>query len=186
MSDVSISGTDRKTGKVTRLLSDYGFISADDAPDQDLYFKMSWFRESPPLKEGEAVAFDVKVYGTNRQAHHITRYPERTPGGTSQVRAKSRLPVTGHLFEWAYLGYLPNVLAELKGLALNERWEFQNAPRDPERPLPILFGYLFHTFQRLVLEHKVMVNEKASLAAFNTGLVDSRYETIHALFTPND
>ena len=43
---------DRKTGKVVRVLGDYGFISSDEIPDQDIYFKASWFRGSPPLKEG--------------------------------------------------------------------------------------------------------------------------------------
>jgi len=42
-----------------------------------------------------------------------------------------------------------------------------------------------HTFGRLVLESKIAVNEQASLAAFNTGLVDQRYEAIYALFSPN-
>ena len=84
---------------------DYGFVSADDAPDQDLYFKMSWFRGSSPLLVGEAVAFDVKIFGTNRQAHHIARYPESTPGSSSLVRAKSRVPTSAHLFDWAYFGF---------------------------------------------------------------------------------
>jgi hypothetical protein len=98
---------------------------------------------------------------------------------------RSRLPISQRVFDWAYLGYLPNTLAELKGLALYERWEFQSAPRNPDRPLPILRSYLMHTFGRLVLESKIAVNEQASLAAFNTGLVDQRYEAIYALFSPN-
>ncbi len=113
-----IPANSRKIGKVTRLLSDYGFISADDAPDQDLYFKVSWFRGSPPLAVGDSVAFEVKTYGANRQAHHITRYPEIAAEVRSTDRSSSRLPVSGHLFDWAYLGYLPNVLAELQGLEL--------------------------------------------------------------------
>ncbi|MBZ5569740.1 MAG: DUF3825 domain-containing protein [Acidobacteriia bacterium] len=80
----------------------------------------------------------------------------------------------------------PNILAELNGFALNERWEFKNAPRNPDHPLPILHSYIFHTFQRLVLESKILVNEEAGFAAFNTGLVDPRYEIIYALFSPND
>ena len=175
----------RKIGKVTRVLSDYGFISEDDAPDQDLYFKLSWFRGSPPLMVGEAVAFEPKAYGTNRQAHYVTRHPEPDQESAAKLSIGGG-PVVGHLYEWAYLGYVPNTLAELQGLALDERWEFKNTSRDPERPYPILFSYLFHTFQRLVLERKVVVNERASFAAFNTGLVDRRYETIYALFVPND
>ena len=135
---------------------------------------------------GEAVACEVKTYGDKQTASHITRYPEAPLASNSQAHSGSRSPVSGYLFDWAYLGYVPNVLAELRGLALEERWEFKNAPRDPDRPLPILHGYLLHTFQRLVLEGKVIVNERASLAAFNTGLVDRRYETIYALFASKD
>jgi hypothetical protein len=98
--------SDRKIGKVTRVLSDYGFISPDDDPDQDLYFKLSWFRGSPPLAAGESVALKVKTYGSNRQAHYISRYPEGT-AVKSLERSTSRVPVSGHLFDWAYLGYLP-------------------------------------------------------------------------------
>lgn len=185
MSDIRNPSPGRRIGKVTRVLADYGFVSADDAPDRDIYFKPSWFRGSPALAEGEAVAFEVKTYGDKQTATHITRYPEESLARSSQARS-GRSPLSGHLFDWAYLGYLPNVLAELRGLALDERWEFKDAPHDPDRPLPILRGYLLHTFQRLVLEGKVIVNEKASLAAFNTGLVDRRYETIYALFTSKD
>jgi cold shock CspA family protein len=59
---------DRKTGKVVRLLEEFGFISCDDLPGQDVYFKTSWFRGSPPLREGDAVTFSVKAFGERRQA----------------------------------------------------------------------------------------------------------------------
>ena len=36
------------------------------------------------------------------------------------------------------------------------------------------------------MEKKVMVNERARVAAINTGLVDPRYEAIYALLVPND
>lgn len=186
MSDISSAGVVRKVGKVTRVLGDYGFVSADDAPDHDIYFKTSWFRGSPSLTVGEAVVFDIKSYGDKQTANHILRYPETPVASDSEMRRVGRSPISGHLFDWAYLGYVPNVLAELRGLALEERWEFKNAPRDVDRPLPILHGYLIHTFRRLVLEGKVIVNERASLAAFNTGLVDRRYETIYALFAAKD
>jgi hypothetical protein len=94
-------------------------------------------------------------------------------------------PTTDFLLGWAYLGYLPKTLSELAEMALEERWEFKNTVPDPERPLPILFSYLLHTFGRLVLEEKVPISSDASFAAFNTGLVDPRYEPIYALLQPN-
>jgi len=178
--------TDRRTGKVVRLLHDYGFISVEGIP-QDIYFKPSWFRGSPPLREGETVSFELKVFGTDLTAYNLTRASgEGSTRGAPQGRGGSRLPVNDFLFDWAYLGYVPDVLRELAGLALQERWEFKNEPRSPERPLPILYSYLLHTFGRLVLERKVLVNEKASCAAFNTGLVDPLYEEIYAFFAAQD
>ncbi len=183
---------DRKTGKVTRVLRDYGFICCSDVADKDVYFKTSWFREHPALREGESVEFDLTQYSTpdgiNWEARNLTRPADNLrQRGMAQARPRSRAPITGHLLDWAYVGYVPNVLAELKGLTRGgERWEFKNTPHDPEHPLPILHSYLRHTFGRLVLEKKVLVNEEASLAAFNTGLVDRRYEKIYALFSPND
>lgn len=180
---------DRKSGTVARVLGDYGFIAFEEFPDQDLYFKASWFRGSPPLREGESVTFVLKTFGSNLQAHYIARATdpaaEHQPG-TQCAPALPSLPSSEWLFDWAYLGYMPNVLATLKGLALDERWEFKNTPPNSERPFPILHSYLLQTFGRLVNEGKVLVNENAGLATFNTGLVDPRYEPIHALFVPND
>lgn len=184
-----IPAGDRKTGKVVRVLGDYGFVACTDVPDQDLYFKNSWFRGNPPLQEGDVVSFTIKQFGTNSQAHYLSRSgDEASQPGPAQVKPRNRFPTTKRLFDWAYMGYLPNTLAELAGLVLpGERWEFQNAPRNPDRPSPILYSYLLHTFGRLVTEgNKVLVNEAASLAAFNTGLVDPRYEKIYALFVPNN
>ena len=178
---------DLKSGKVVRLLPSYGFISSEEIPDSEIYFKPSWFRGSRPLREGDVVTFQLKAFGTNLQAHYLTLAGEG--GGDTVARPGAppmRVPGDVQIFDWAYLGYLPNVLAELAALALDERWEFKHAPPNPERPLPILYSYLLHTFGRLVLERKVLVNEKPALAAFNTGLVDPRYEPIHALFRPND
>ena len=81
---------------------------------------------------------------------------------------------------------MPNTLNKLSDLALPERWEFKNTPHDPEHPFPILYSYLRHTFARLVLEEKVVISKNEQFAAFNTGLVDSRYETIFAVSHRNE
>jgi hypothetical protein len=182
--------SDRKTGKVTRVCRDYGFISCSDVPDKEVYFKSAWFRGSPPLRENDPVEGDLTSFPnndgtTNWIMRDLIRVGDVLP--ERGVRPRLRLPSNDRLFDWAYLGYLPNVLAELAGLALKgERWEFKDTPHNAERPLPILSSYLWHTFGRLVLEKKILVDEQAGLAAFNTGLVDQRYEKIYALFSPND
>src|SRR5262245_60847095 len=141
----------RKSGKVERLLGDYGFISCEEMPEQDLYFKSSWFRGSPPLREGERVTFLVKTFGTAAQAHYLEREDGASASTTSSAPPKraSLIPTTPWLTDWAYLGYLPNTLAELKGLALNEDWEFKTTPPNATYPFPILHSYLTHTFGRL-------------------------------------
>ncbi len=189
MTTVPPAAGDRKTGTVDRVLGDYGFFSSEEFPDQDLYFKASWFRGSPPLREGERVTFQLRVFGANLQAHLPARATDPAAEGdaaTQRVPARPSAPSSERLLEWAYLSYMPNVLSALKGLALDERWEFKNTPPNAERPFPILHSYLLQTFGRLALERKVLVNGTASIAAFNTGLVDPRYEPIHALFVPND
>lgn len=181
---------DRRTGKVSRVVRDYGFISCPDAGDKEVYFKTAWFRGNPPLRENDMVeGYLTNFHNPDGTINWIMRDLIRVGDDAPEraTRTRSRVPTGYHLLDWAYLGYLPNVLAELAGLALKgDRWEFKNTPRNPERPFPILHSYLMHTFGRLVLEKKVVVNEQASLAAFNTGLVDRRYEQIYALFSPND
>ena len=170
---------ERHAGKVTRVLRDYGFISADDIPEPDVYFKPAWYRGSPPLCEGDRVTFLVIKYGEDLQAKELMREGDASQTGTGLQ------PHTDQLLNWAYLGYLPNVLGQLRAIALPERWDFKNQPPDPGRPFPILHSYLRHTFARLVLEDKVMVSSNEQFAAFNTGLVDPRYETIFAVFGRN-
>ena len=168
-------------GVVVKIGSAYGFIEVEGA-EENYYFKNSWFQGHPPLKRGEAVTFKSKIYNGNLQAHFLRRADE----GAEAPSDQALLPKDEHAFNWAYFGYMPNVLQELAGLALDEQWEFREGFRDPERPLPILHSYLRHTFGRLVLEKKILVDRDGAFAAFNTGLVDSRYENIYALFRRND
>ncbi len=176
--NVGREGANRLNGTVVQVIKDYGFVSCPEVPEQDLYFKSSWFRGSPPLREGEDVTFELKRFGTPAQAHYLLRVADSSVGTSDRMQApspKRSTPTKYLIFDWAYLGYLPNALSELSGLALPERWEFQNAARDPEHPVPILYSYLVHTFGRLVRERKVFVHSDATWAAFNTGLVDPRY-----------
>lgn len=170
----------RMTGKVTRVLAEYGFVVSDDLPQQDVYFRNSWFRGVPPLRVDDIVTFELIMASGNAQARGLQRT------GDTDARPLDRASVSNRLVDWAYLGYVPNTLSELAGIALPERWDFKNQSQDPDKPKPILYSYLTHTFGRLVLEKKVLINRDQTLAAFNTGLVDRRYEPIHALFVPND
>ncbi len=81
----------------------------------------------------------------------------------------------------------PQKLDELADLALEEKWYYGDKP-PVDRPYPILEKYLKHTYTKLKREKKVLVNKDKDghvFAAFNTGLVDKKYEYIYALFVPN-
>lgn len=78
---------EQETGTVVRILGEYGFISCKEVPGQ-LYFKTSWFRGQPPLREGDKVSFVVKQFGRNFQAHFIARLS----GGNAQPELESMKP----------------------------------------------------------------------------------------------
>ena len=98
------------------------------------------------------------------------------------------------LQEFAYLGYWETFLEELANLALPESWEFEDAGPcagsgpglQPERRRhPILKSYITSYFYRLKQEEKVCVAKDGSFAAFNSGLVNRRYDDIYLCFEPN-
>ncbi len=90
------------------------------------------------------------------------------------------------LTDWANISNARyGVLAEL---ALPERWYYGDSEElvDAKNKYPILKNYLIYTFMRLCHEGKVMLatdpQTGEEYAAFNTGLVDSKYEYIYAMF----
>lgn len=82
-----------------------------------------------------------------------------------------------HLACWCDMG--GEAIQRLAALALEEVWDFGG--RGAQRGgFPILDNYLRHTFYRLKLEQKILT--QGDYSAFNTGLVDRRYEPIFGLF----
>ena len=94
--------------------------------------------------------------------------------------------VIGHpgneLTRWAYLVHIPTMLGQLASMAQPEEWTL---PGGGDDGYGILMNYLKYTFVRLRREGKVLEDFTNGVAAFNTGLVDRRFESIHALFEPN-
>ncbi len=94
------------------------------------------------------------------------------------------------LFYWARI---PNLkIKELAEKALAEKWYYGTANAADAENYPILKNYLAYTFKRLVFEDKILYGDVADAghageeyAAFNTGLVDQKYEYIYALFKKN-
>lgn len=85
------------------------------------------------------------------------------------------------LFNWAFIHF--DRLKDLANLALPEKWYYGDDPG--QKPFDILYNYLAYTFKRLCLEEKIVISKDQQFAAFNTGLVDQKYEYIYCLFTPN-
>jgi hypothetical protein len=79
---------------------------------------------------------------------------------------------------------LPQKYEELAKLALPEKWYFGSKPNAGYQ-YELLENYLNYTFIRLVHEDKIKVSSQGTLATFNTGLVDGRYEQIFALLELN-
>ncbi len=112
-------------------------------------------------------------------------FPARpyTPVQKSAVREPS---ASVRLTDWANISNARyGVLAEL---ALEERWYYGNSEdlADAKNKFPILKNYLIYTFMRLCHEGKVSLATDPltgeEYAAFNTGLVDRKYEYIYAIF----
>lgn len=176
---------DRASGRITRVVGEFGFIESDSFQGGQVYFKVSSFRGSVLPQVGDEVSFDLMKHDDGQAtAKRVARLGEEYDESNRPVR-KCEAPTSERLLDWASVVSMPCILTDLEKLALDERWEFLDSPTDPERPLPILHSYLLHTFGRLVLERKVVVTEDCRRAAFNTGLVDARYEPIYALFSPN-
>lgn len=93
------------------------------------------------------------------------------------------------LFNWAFIH--DEKIKALSELALPEKWYYGSQPAPSKEQFPILKNYLAYTFGRLVLEEKVLFAtdtehmHREEFAAFNTGLVDKKYEYIYALFKQN-
>ena len=93
------------------------------------------------------------------------------------------------LFNWAFIH--DEKIKALSELALPEKWYYGSQPAPSKEQFPILKNYLAYTFGRLVLEEKVLFAtdtehmSQGEYAAFNTGLVDKKYEYIYALFKQN-
>lgn len=112
--------------------------------------------------------------------------------GMSEYRTpESKFPSKDSwLFHWSRI---PNLkIKELAEKALVEKWYYGAANAADAENYPILKNYLAYTFKRLVFEDKILYGDVADAehageeyAAFNTGLVDQKYEYIYALFKKN-
>jgi len=148
------------------------------------FYKLSQFlgQYSDILEIKADTTFDPPVpYGRVILSKTPSQSPvivKKAPAPQTRQRTLSSNPKSA-LFEWAYCGDYRTTLERLKNLALSEKWFY--GMKETPNYYPILDNYLSYTFYRLTQE-KAKILENDEFAAFNTGLVDKRYEAIYALF----
>lgn len=105
---------------------------------------------------------------------------------STYVRPQSKSASPSKAIEkFAWLGSWDEFLESLADFALEEKWDFEDE-ESAHRKNAILKSYICTTFYRLSREGKVAISEDGELAAFNTGLVNKRYDDIYACFEPSD
>ena len=150
-------------------------------PDLQPYFELEKDDSTPPvyyIRKREDASHQQQNSSTD--LHGIkknTRLLKQNAGYTDS-NEESRIP---SIMQWAYFPDFPKAIQKLKELALKEKWYYKH--QNPNYPYPILTSYLKYTFVRLTYEHKII--ELENYAAFNTGLVNSLYDPIFALFEKN-
>jgi cold shock CspA family protein len=125
------------------------------------------FKELTP---GEEVTFTIGISERGRKAMRVHRKYIRSP-----------------LEKFAILPDIEVLIGDLKALAHSENWEYRYTKS--QRPHPVLWNYIFHTFARLKDEGKIAIasGEKGrKIACINTGLATDRQEAIFALFVQNN
>ena len=159
------------------------------------------FHKLRPFFESMSDKFEVHI-GYNKTAkvayvRAISKEYDETSTGCSNNKSisinnqaseirKTNIDKTQYLplKSWAYLYDINKFLQKLAKMSQDEKWSFNNGlPSFPS--LPILYNYIRYTFCRLQYQNKIVTSIDGTMAAFNTGLTDNRYEPIIALFKKN-
>lgn len=149
-------------------------------------------RQIPSPKKGAPAIPEVRIKTDDvrqeqlKQNYNMTFVSEHDASTSEQSSSQNfRTKSTKGLFEWAYISDAQiEKLAE--EIAVKETWYFgKECPDDIRKRYAILSQYLRHTFGKLKDEEKIAYAKEGGFAAFNTGLVDKKYEYIYALFGKN-
>ena len=143
--------------------------------------KIATNTRSPIVVQG-AMPVAVNTVLAVPQSTDIATPPEKTQQIATDAFFSKPPRNPGH-FLYCWAGIFGKDIEALGAMALRETWEFGGF-HNPQRPFPILESYLRYTFYRLWVEKKVLV--RGQFSAFNTGLVDRRYEPIFAIFSKTD
>lgn len=135
-------------------------------------------QEYPELVE---LVRDESVYPPRyfaRRAGDENKVGDDTPSAVRNAGRPNKTKGVGTLRDFALI--IHRRWHELAQLALKgENW-------GSSRELPLLQNFVKHTFTRLCYENKICFSPDGKFAAFNTGLVDDRYQPIYALCEKNN
>lgn len=127
---------------------------------------------------------DIVANGVPQRLVTIVERDGWTAASSKPTLSPRPVAPSKELERFAWLGPWDVFLPKLASLALPESWDFGTPDPNGHRNV-ILKSYICTTFYRLKLEGKVFVDAEAGFAAFNTGLVDRRYDDIFACFEPS-
>lgn len=89
-----------------------------------------------------------------------------------------------NIFNFAQFYNYSNVISQLKNLAEDEDWDYNNTKSNAQ--FPILNNYFINTYARLAREKKIAYSIDKDFACFDTGLLSkTQREPIYAMFCLN-
>jgi cold shock CspA family protein len=143
-----------------------------DGGGEDVFFHFSEIlmnerSGTATAREGDEVEFNVEPSARGPKAFKIKRRDYRLP-----------------LYRFAKLGHEQTWLDDLASKVESEHWgDYTKRSGQPDEK-PILRSYITYTFARLEEENKIEIGGEGNhrYAAFNTGLVTTKQEPVHALF----
>lgn len=183
-------------GKIKKFIPDkrFGFIKTDSHAD-DVFFHISSVEDaSVRCIAGEPVEFELVE--STRKPGTLEAMKVRLAEGYEHAAFRLTGHPSSYLLQWGFTqlddldprgNQCRGVLHDLADIALDEDWAYGDF-KNPRTPFPILRNYLINTFYKQHRDGQVseVTHAGKSWAAFNTGLVDDRYDPIFALYEQND
>lgn len=183
-------------GKIKAFRQDkgFGFIGVDGQVE-DVFFHISVVQDpSVRCVVDEEVEFDAVESKRKPGTFEATNL--RLSAGYKHEAFQLKGHPSSYLLNWGYTQLddldprgnpVRGVLHDLANIALKEDWAYGETATE-RTSFPILRNYLINTFYKQYRDGEVteVAHGGKSWAAFNTGLVDDRYDPIFALYEQND
>ncbi|MEZ5885267.1 MAG: DUF3825 domain-containing protein [Paracoccaceae bacterium] len=172
----------------------FGFIKVEGQAD-DVFFHITSVKDtSVRCVIDELVQFDATE--SKRKPGTLEASNVRLAAGYEHAAFRLTGHPSSYLLQWGFTQLddvdprgnpCRGVLHDLAEIALDEDWAYGET-QTSRTPFPILRNYLINTFYKQYRDGAVaeVAHGGKGWAAFNTGLVDDRYDPIFALYEQND